>query len=39
MKEDYIIEGPVMESTVLELLKARKEAELCELYLHLRALL
>ena len=39
MKEDYIIEGSVMESTILELLKAGKKAERCELYLHLRPLL
>jgi len=32
MEEDYTIEGPVMESAVLELLKAGKEAELHELY-------
>ena len=25
MKEDYILEGPVMESTILELLKAREK--------------
>jgi len=29
---DYMIEGPVTESAVLELLKAGKEAELQELY-------
>jgi hypothetical protein len=39
MKGHYRTEGPVMDSTVLEMLKARKEAELCEVYLHLRALL
>ena len=32
MEEDYTIEGPVTEAAVLELLKARKEAELHELY-------
>ena len=32
MEEDYTIEGPVTKSAVLELLKARKEAELHELY-------
>jgi len=32
MEEDYTIEGPVTEAAVLELLKARKEAELRELY-------
>ena len=32
MEEDYTIEGPVTESAVLKLLKARKEAELHELY-------
>ena len=37
--EHYGTEGPVMDSTVQELLEARKEAELCEVYLHLRALL
>src|SRR5260221_9259312 len=32
MEEDYTNEGPVTESAVFELLKARKEAELHELY-------
>ena len=31
-EEDYTIEGPVMESAILELLKAGKEAELHDLY-------
>ena len=39
MKEYYRTEGPAMDPTVQELLKARKEAELCEVYVHLRALL
>jgi len=32
MEEDYMVEGPVTKAAVLELLKARKEAELHELY-------
>jgi len=31
-EEDYTIEGPVTESATIELLKARKEAELHDLY-------
>ena len=34
VKEDYEIEGPVTESAVLELLKARKVEELHKLYLN-----